>query len=253
MNEQWQVYGNWSFLMQAYLTEGIMGWLNTPEFYRLTKMIDPLSFQNEMARLVKYEIGATNDEFFMPDALKYFWDELPGPKLWRIIPNCDHTIAGHAKEALESVSTFLQAFKTSGSNITLPEYSWIVSEDARTIVVSASLVGLVKVQVWTSLNKPNRDWRAVRCEDERPHCLNPEAEFFPHENVTILAPGVFSHTVDVPKKGHYSAFFLELHYELIPGAKPIVVTSTVAISPTTLPYPPCPPSECACKWNCAPQ
>ena len=63
--------------------------------------------------------------------------------------------------------------------------------------------------MWSSLNKPNRDWCAVRCSEKNHHCLNPEAEFFPHENVTILAPGVFSHTVDVPKSGHYSAFFIE--------------------------------------------
>ena len=86
---------------------------------------------------------------------QYFWDDMPGQKMWRIIPNCDHTIAGHAKmvklyfaefkntfhihlKALESVSTYVQAFKTTGGNITLPEYSWLISEDARTIVVSAS-------------------------------------------------------------------------------------------------------------------
>jgi PhoPQ-activated pathogenicity-related protein len=37
-------------------------------------MIDPLTFRDEMARLAKYEIGATNDEFFMPDALKVYFD-----------------------------------------------------------------------------------------------------------------------------------------------------------------------------------
>ena len=37
---------------------------------KMLNMIDPLTYREEMARIPKYQVGATNDEFFMPDALK---------------------------------------------------------------------------------------------------------------------------------------------------------------------------------------
>ena len=106
------------------------------------------------------------------------------------------------------------------------------------------------VKVWQSLNKRNRDWRAATCAQAKPECLNPLAEWFP-TSATKVSDGVWTHTIDEPKKGHYSAFFIELEYEMYAGVKPITVTSNVAIAPREMPYPPCDPDTvCDCGWDC---
>ena len=81
INEMWQAYGNWSFALKDYTDERLMGWLNDPEFTQMLNLIDPLTYKTEIAKIPKYQIGACGDEFFMPDALKYYWDDLPGQKL----------------------------------------------------------------------------------------------------------------------------------------------------------------------------
>uniref|UniRef100_A0A7S4N9G2 Uncharacterized protein n=1 Tax=Paramoeba aestuarina TaxID=180227 RepID=A0A7S4N9G2_9EUKA len=250
MNEQWQSYNGFSWVLKDYIDLGLMGFLNLPVFEQLLEIIDPLSYRGALSKIAKYEIGATNDEFFMPDALKFYWDDIPGEKLWRIIPNCDHTIVGHAGDALRSFTGYIASFK-KGTEKPRPVYSWEISEDAMTITVTATTEGLVKAKVWESKNKKNRDWRAAKCATAAPKCANAGAYFTPN-NVTELEPGVFTYTIDPPTDKHYTAFFIELSYELYDNTPEMVVTSDVAIAPREMPFPPCPDDKCACGWNCAP-
>eukprot|EP00008_Paramoeba_atlantica_P003694 CAMPEP_0201485748 /NCGR_PEP_ID=MMETSP0151_2-20130828/9854_1 /ASSEMBLY_ACC=CAM_ASM_000257 /TAXON_ID=200890 /ORGANISM="Paramoeba atlantica, Strain 621/1 / CCAP 1560/9" /LENGTH=488 /DNA_ID=CAMNT_0047870045 /DNA_START=39 /DNA_END=1505 /DNA_ORIENTATION=+ len=249
LNEQWQSYGNWTWALADYYQMGLMGFLNLPVFQQMLDIIDPLTYREEMAKIPKYQIGATNDEFFMPDSLKWYWDDLPGPKLWRAIPNSEHSMIGHAKDLLRSMTTYLLSFK-KGYNITLPVYEWSISEDHRTITVSATTEGLTKVRVWKSENMRHRDWRAIRCVDIRPDCSNPLAVYVP-DTATQVAEGVYEYTIAEAKEGRWSAFFLELEYTLLDGYDPMYVTSDITISPLTLPYLPCPNTTCACGWNCS--
>jgi len=237
MNEQWQSYGNWSWTLIDYYELGLMGWLNTPVFQQMLDIIDPLTYQTEMAAIPKYQVSATNDEFFMPDALKWYWDDLPGPKLYRVVPNAEHTMIGHAKDLLKSLAVYLLSFKP-GFDTTLPVYDWTISEDHRTITVSVTTENLVKVRVWKSENLGHRDWRAVRCTDLRPNCSNVFAVWVPTA-ANQIADGVYDFTIDEAEPGKWSAFFIEMEYQLLEGYDPLYVTSDIAISPLDMPYPPC--------------
>ena len=151
-------------------------------------------------------------------------------------------------DALDSAVPFILSFKKGYNNI-LPEYSWGISEDGRTITLTATSDFIVKAQVWTSENNRNRDWRLIRCASG-PTCANPLAYWTPRD-LDEIAPGVYTHTLQEPKAGHYSAFFLEIHYELQAGFHVMPVTTDVSIIPQSLPYAPCPPEVCDCQWNCA--
>lgn len=41
MNHHFQAYGNWSFALEDYLKQHIMGYLNAPVFQQLADVVDP--------------------------------------------------------------------------------------------------------------------------------------------------------------------------------------------------------------------
>eukprot|EP00211_Chloroparvula_japonica_P002850 CAMPEP_0119131346 /NCGR_PEP_ID=MMETSP1310-20130426/10080_1 /TAXON_ID=464262 /ORGANISM="Genus nov. species nov., Strain RCC2339" /LENGTH=510 /DNA_ID=CAMNT_0007121913 /DNA_START=21 /DNA_END=1553 /DNA_ORIENTATION=+ len=249
INEQYESYGGFSFALVDYTELGLMGWLNTPTFETLLNPIDPLTYKDEMAAIPKYQVGASGDEFFMPDALQYYWDDLPGQKHYRILPNAEHSLVGSIKDAIDSSANFLLSFK-QGYNITLPEYSWEISEDGYTITVTATTDYISRVRVYVSKNNPNRDWRLIRCASG-PACVNPTALWLPRRARNV-GDGVYSYTMDTPDEGRYSAFFIEIDYALPTGLDaPFTVTSDVSIVPKAMPFPPCDADTCACEWDCA--
>ena len=52
-------------------------------------LIDPFSYKDRFT-MPKVVISATGDEFFMPDDINLWWDEMPEPKFIRMMPNTDH-------------------------------------------------------------------------------------------------------------------------------------------------------------------
>ena len=54
----------------------IPDWLNSRELNGLLDIIDPRFYDIEIP---KYVVTASRDQFFQPDAPRYFWDDLVGP------------------------------------------------------------------------------------------------------------------------------------------------------------------------------
>ena len=52
-------------------------------------LIDPFTYKDRFT-MPKVVISATGDEFFMPDDINLWWDEMPEPKFIRMMPNTDH-------------------------------------------------------------------------------------------------------------------------------------------------------------------
>ena len=48
----------------------------------------------------KFIVNATGDQFFLPDSSQFYFDELPGPKYLRYMPNYDHSQGTDAAVAL---------------------------------------------------------------------------------------------------------------------------------------------------------
>jgi len=204
-----------------------------------------------MARIPKYEIGALGDEFFMPDAAKYFWDDLPGQKYLRMVPNAEHSMAGHAYDVLSGVEQFYMLLYYNETH-NLPDYKWEISEDGTTITVTAfQTKNLTAAKVYTSLNNTNRDWRLITCTDA-PSCINLQALWAPHD-LEPVSPGVYTYTLEMPPEGHYSAFIIELEYSYfeLRDKIPMKITSNISIIPTTFPFEHCPQQTCYCGYDCA--
>jgi len=254
INEMWQSYGNWSFALADYLEMNLMGWLNLPRFTELLDIIDPLSYPQAMAKIPKYVVAACGDEFFMPDAAQYYWSELAGSKYLYMVPNAEHSLAGHIIDVLASSEQYFLAAFYNQLDI-LPNYSWEISEDGNTITLTTDAVEYItEANVYHSYNNTARDWRLITCTDSI-RCANPA--FFRSQTLDPVSPGVYTFTIPTPPEGEYSAFLIEVQFnfgftKIGTGVRPFKITSDLSIAPRGVyPYPPCPADVCKCGYACA--
>jgi PhoPQ-activated pathogenicity-related protein len=143
LNHHYQAYGGWSFALDDYEQMGIMGYLNSPQFLEMGAIIDPFSY---LARLTMplYIICATGifknnilsdfkgDEFFLPDSPQFFINSLQGEHHLRMVPNAEHSMAGHGYDVISSIGNFFYSVLT---NEVRPKYSYnmVYSNDTASI------------------------------------------------------------------------------------------------------------------------
>jgi PhoPQ-activated pathogenicity-related protein len=239
LNEMWKSYGEWTFAFQPYCQEDIPGNLNHPVWFDLMSLIDVVAFKDRLT-LPKYLICATGDEFFLPQSPLFFWDDLMGPKYLRMVPNAEHSMAGHAEGVMVSVVAFMESIiKTQVP----PEVEWSISEDGTSITYTTN-VKPEKVKVWSAHNPEKRDFREIVCGiKDDPLCLNFYALFSDTDIEPVSVDnGIYTYvgTVDVPSQG-WTAYLVEAEYprgdtSKVAGMK---ITSAVSIIPQTFPYEGC--------------
>jgi PhoPQ-activated pathogenicity-related protein len=238
INQMWRSYGEWTFAFEPYCQEDVPGKLNHPVWYDLVSLIDPVVFRDRLT-LPKYVICATGDEFFMPQSPLFFWDDIRGDKYLRMVPNAEHSMAGHAEDVMMSVVQYMESIIHSKP---IPNFDWSISPDGTTITVTSSAKPK-KVVAWKAHNPHKRDFRLVVCGiSNDPLCLNPIL-WDPQDLQPISEQnGVYTYasTQAVPSKG-WLGFIVEAHYDMgfESGLDPLKITSGVSIIPQTYPYEGC--------------
>lgn len=209
------VYGFWSWALQDYVDMGITDWIDTPEMAALLDIVDPYSYR-ERYTMPKYVVNATGDEFFLPDSSQFYFDDLPGPKYLRYVPNASHSLSG--SDAAVSLVAFHRAMLADAE---LPAFSWSI--DGNTIIVESDEP--VAARLWQATNPTARDFR-----------LNPDGPgqgTGPQWTSTLLADtggGVFVGAVEPPFDA-WTAFLVELEFDSgVPGL-PYKFTTPVQVIP----------------------
>eukprot|EP01133_Synstelium_polycarpum_P003424 gene3424-3889_t len=240
MGHQWQSYGNWTFALNDYLAEGVMGYLNQPQMAALAAVVDPYSYMSRLT-MPKYVICSTGDEFFQPDSPSFFFSQLPGEKHLRLVPNAEHSLIGHQTDIVVAIVTFLRMF---AQNQARPQFTYNIVYNANntatiTLTVPQGSMMPSKVKAWRARTESTtrRDFRLITCTDPTT-CIQPILWFDTHiEPVN----NVYTHTVAAPNVG-WNGFFLEAEYIMENPAEDeytLKFTSEVAVVPNTLPFPPC--------------
>jgi len=264
LNHQYELYGGFSFALDPYRNEGLMGFLNTNVWLKMGDSIDPLTYFSRYT-MPKMVISATGDEFFAPDSPQFFWDKLPGPKLLNVVPNAEHSLATGIIDVLEGAVALSHLVN---ENLPLPAYTWTSVKSNGTSVsgypaqITATIDAnalpyLVDVQMWkaTTTGTTKRDFRLVRCRDiSMGGCFNP-AFWWP----TTLQPssaGMYVAQSDAPAVGGWNAFIIQMIFEypdtLLARNHTLTVTTEINVVPDILPFSQCPPNECACHNACPP-
>lgn len=213
MTHHYRAYGFFAPAVGDYARQGIMDWIGTPESKALYAIEDPLSYRDRLT-LPKLLVNACGDQFFLPDSSQLYFDQLPGVKYLRYIPNTDHSLKN-----TDAIDTLIAWHHGLLNRAPLPQVRWTSEKGALTVHTSAKPH---EVLLWQATNANARDFRL--------ETLGPVWKSSPVSG----DEGVFTATVRKPEQG-WTAFMVELTFDL--GApRPFKVTTNVMVVPDTLPF-----------------
>ena len=211
----YEVYGYYAAAVKDYEDMNIMAWLGTKENRALYKLVEPYEYRSRFI-MPKFLINASGDQFFLPDSSQFYFDDLPGEKYLRYVPNADHGLGG--SDAVESLVAWYYAIV---NNVRRPEFQWKFEGDNAIKVTTGDTPAIVKL--WRASNAEARNFQKQTIGEAWS-----SAELRPGPD------GAYTGRVPVPDKG-WTAFFIELTY---PGAAsvPLKFTTPVLVVPDVKPY-----------------
>ena len=192
LSYQLETYGEYSIQIEDYVKLGIPQGAGTKEGQAITAMIDPYSYREKLT-VPKIIFIGTNDEYWTADAIKHYYDKIPGKNLIHYVPNAGHDLGG-GKQALEALSAF---FGLTLQNKEYPVSTWNVAKvkDGFEITVNAKSEDLVDAAIWGTTSS-DRDFRNNLWLTRS---VKPQGS-------------TVKYTVPFVKKG-YQAFYIDLKYK----------------------------------------
>jgi PhoPQ-activated pathogenicity-related protein len=214
MRHHFSAYGFYAPAIHDYQEMKIFDGLWTAEGESLRKLVDPYEYRSRYT-MPKFMVNATGDQFFLPDSAQFYFDDLPGKKYLRYIPNTDHGLDSSAAESL------LMFYKSILTKTLLPEFTWKVKGDR--IRVKPISGKLKEVNLWQASNEKVRDFRVDTIGR-----VWKSTPLEPKEN------GRYAGKVAEPEKG-WTAFFVEMVYDS-GGPVPYKFTTQVQVVPERLAF-----------------
>ena len=213
----YSAYGFFAPSLQDYVDMKIPDWFGTPQYGKLLKIEEPYEYRRRLT-MPKFIINASGDEFFPPDSSQFYFDDLPGVKHLRYVPNANHSLAG-----TDAALSVLACHATVVNGSALPRFTW-TSPAEGTLRVEAKTPP-VEVKLWQATNPAARDFRVETI-----------GRVWKSSPVTGR-DGAYEATVAKPEKG-WTAYFLELTFPGPLGEKgpPFKFTTQVKVVPDVLPF-----------------
>ena len=192
MNHQLKNWGKISEQLSDYTDYGLINLINTEQGQKLISMIDPYFYLSKYQNVQKLLVHGTNDRYWVIDAAKFYWNDLPGTKNILYLPNKGHRLA-RDKKIFQLMKTFL---KRNIANYKLPQINWEFKETNSTLTLNlTSLEKPHKIKIWYA--KSNiRDFRNAKWRSKK----------------FVLRQSEFTYSFNKPKK-QYLALFAEIIYK----------------------------------------
>ena len=191
MRHHHETYGGWSPVLKDYVEHRITGRLDTPAFRKLMDLIDPVRYVEQLS-LPKLVITAANDQFFLPDSARFYFDKLRGPSFLRVVANTGHYISDPRPQFFtDSLAAFVSSIEHRAALPTL------VATEESSRRVRFQVVGRPKVvRLWQASNPAGYDFRAMQQD-------------FPKYLSSVMTPdkdGAYSLALAPPNKGCVARF-----------------------------------------------
>jgi PhoPQ-activated pathogenicity-related protein len=159
MDHHWDTYGFYAPAVQPYADFDLFCRMKTnPLGAACLQIIDPFAYLNETSAYNKPKLiaGASGDQFFLPDAMKYYYNSIPGMKHVRYMPNTDHSMepSGAFDSLLTSAMAWAGNVKNGNAN---PVYSWTIGANNTITLTTGSTPS--SVTLWQATNPNARDFR----------------------------------------------------------------------------------------------
>jgi PhoPQ-activated pathogenicity-related protein len=197
LDYQIEVWGNYSEEIQDYVDLGIPQAVHSESGEDLTIMIDPYSYRHQLTMPKMIFIG-TNDPYWPVDAVKHYFDDLPGENYIHYTANAGHDL-NNGQQARGTLSEF---FAFTFSPIPYPECSWDVTESEAGITLDVTgFANFVKSACLWTANSQDRDFRD---------------ESWSSTDLDAINNGKVSTLVNYPETG-FRAFYIDLEYTGLNG------------------------------------
>jgi len=188
---QKEVWGDYSEQIEDYVKLGIAQDLGSQEGKDIATMIDPYSYRASLT-MPKLIIIGTNDEYWPVDAVKKYFNDIPGENYIHYEPNVGHGL-GDGVNVIKALSAF---FNLAVNKKDQPACEWQVTSDAdRTDLKVKASPELKEVNLWIC-DSPDRDFRDNQFVEK-------DVEYPNYSSINVK--------VDHPDTG-FRAFYLELVY-----------------------------------------
>lgn len=109
VHRMWQAYGGFTWAFQDYLDLNLIERIGTPEWEMMFKIIDPDQYWDRLAKIPKYVVVSSDDEFMMFDWTNIYYDKLPGEKHLLITPNAEHSLVTRILAVASTLNTYVRS------------------------------------------------------------------------------------------------------------------------------------------------
>jgi PhoPQ-activated pathogenicity-related protein len=214
-----KVYGCFAPALKDYYDYRIFQRIDTPAGDALELVVDPYSYIRrpgfrQRLSLPKYLVNSSGDQFFVPDAARFYWRRLPGEKHIRYVPNSDHSLSHSAAVLANTLIGFLGWYRTVLSDIPRPPISWSLNESGTLVVRTSSPASIARL--WQATNATARDFRLASI-----------GEAWTSSVLSGTPDGVYEVQVPPPRAG-WTAYFVAVSY---PGAVPQIYSTRIFVTP----------------------
>ncbi len=214
-----KVYGCFAPALEEYYHYQILQRVDTPEGIALGLVVDPYSyirrpgFRNRLS-VPKYLINSSGDQFFLPDAARFYWSGLPGEKHIRYVPNSDHSLSNTPVVLANTLAGLLGWYRAVLLDLPRPPISWSLNKSGTLVVKTSSAASVARL--WQATNATARDFR-----------LDTIGAAWTSSVLPSTAPGVYEVRVPPPRSG-WTAYFVEVRY---PNIGPQIYSTRVFVTP----------------------
>jgi len=215
LNYQIEVWKDYSVQIEDYVKLEIPQSVESESGRNITTMVDPYSYRKTLTMPKMIFIG-TNDEYWPVDAIKNYYDSIPGENYIHYVPNAGHDL-GDTDSAPRALNAF---FNTTITGKHYPKCSWDVKQESDGIAVTVATSGdeLIDAVIWSAESKGDRDFRDEEWSSISLNAKNKEAV---KVDVTYPAEG-------------FKAFYIDLIYESPAGVKYTKSTRMFVTNSSTL-------------------
>ncbi len=211
-----EAYGYYAPAVNDYEAMKIMSWDGTPQYRKLMKIVEPYEYRHRFT-MPKFIINATGDQFFLPDSWQFYFNDLPGVKYLRYVPNAEHSLRGS-----DAWFTVLACYHAILNNTPLPQFDWKIEKDGTIRVQTKDKPAEVKL--WQATDPGARDFR-----------LTTIGAKWTSAKLSDNGKGEYLGKVAPPKRG-WTAYLVELTFPSGVALAPFKFTTGVKVIPDTLPF-----------------
>jgi PhoPQ-activated pathogenicity-related protein len=209
-------YGFWAEAVGNYYQHNILQRPRHPRMQALYRIEDPYSYRDRLT-MPKYIVNASGDQFFCPDSSQFYFDDLPGEKHLRYVPNTDHGV----DSSIDAVTSIVAFYQMIIADRPRPEMTWSFEDDGA-IRVKANATPR-KVILWQATNAAARDFR-----------VSTIGRAYSATELKADSDGSWIGRAEMPEKG-WTASFVEATFDS-GGAFPFKLSTAVRVLPETLPF-----------------